>query len=64
MTSAGTTAFTRIPYSNSSTAHSRVKARIAPFDEAYPDVPPCPVIAVFEAMLTIEPRDFFRCGNA
>src|SRR5581483_10096565 len=64
ITSAGTTAFTRMPYGRSSAAHSRVSARIAPLDDAYPDVPPWPVTAVLEAILTIESFDFFNSDRA
>ena len=35
-----------------------------PFAAAYPDVPPCPVIATFDAMFTIAPRDSFNAGSA
>ncbi len=37
---------------------------IAPFDDAYPDVLPWPVTAVFEPILTIAPRERFKCGRA
>src|SRR6267154_1591267 len=31
---------------------------------AEPEVPPCPVIATLEAILTMQPPDFFKAGKA
>src|SRR5678815_2042806 len=62
--SATTTAFTRILYFNSSTAHSLVNALRPPLDAAYADVLPCPVSAVLDEILTIDPFELFNAGNA
>ena len=64
ITSAGTLAFTRMPYDSNSAAQSRVKDRIAPLAEVYPDVPPCPVTATFDAMFNMQPCDFLSAGKA
>ena len=37
---------------------------MAPLAAAYPEVPPCPVTATFEVMLTMEPFERFRKGKA
>src|SRR6476469_6693324 len=50
-------AFTRMRCGNNSTAHSRVSALRPPLAAAYADVLPCPVSAVFELMLTMQPLD-------
>src|ERR1700739_1159134 len=64
MTYAGTTTLTRMPYLDNSSAHSVVSPRMAPFAAAYPEVPPCPVIATLDPMFTIEPRDAIKNGKA
>ena len=57
-------AFTLIEYLIRSTAHSRVKPRTPPFAAAYPDVPPCPVMATLDPIFKMFPFDFFRYGSA
>src|SRR5258705_11674525 len=51
--SATTTAFTRMPYFNNSTAHSLVIALRPPLAAAYADVLPSPLSAVFVVIFTI-----------
>jgi hypothetical protein len=48
---------------NNSTAHSRVNAFLPPFAAAYADVPPCPVSAVLDPILTMAPFYFFKYGK-
>src|SRR5690242_14815938 len=58
--SATMTELTRMLYLASSTAHSRVRALRPPLAAAYAEVPPWPVSATLEPMLTMAPRDFFN----
>ena len=46
-----------------STAHSRVKPSIPPFEAAYPEVPPCPVSATLDPIFKIFPFVFLMYGK-
>lgn len=60
----GETAFTRTPLLMNSMAAVRVSVATAPLLAAYTVVPAMPMSAATELLLTIAPRDFFKCGSA
>ena len=52
-----------MPCGSNSTAHSRVKAFLPPLEAAYADVPPWPVSATLDPILTMEPFVLIKCGR-